>query len=178
MRKASISLVMGDITRQTTDAIVNAANSQLIGGGGVDGAIHAAGGPAILDECKDIIAKMGSLLPGQAVVTGGGKLFARYVIHTVGPIWQGGHNQEADLLASAYLESLKLAEKLGLQSIAFPSISTGAYGYPLEEAASIAIDTIIDFAGKQARSLEKISIVLFNQKAFQVYTHALAERHN
>ena len=146
VNRTKLSLVQGDITRQSTDAIVNAANSSLMGGGGVDGAIHRAGGPAILEECKDIVSRQGQLPTGEAVITSGGNLPARHVIHTVGPIWRGGARREPELLASAYHESLKLAAKNGLSSVSFPSISTGVYGYPVEEAAEIALRTVIDFA--------------------------------
>ena len=132
---STLSIVEGDITKESTDAIVNAANSGLRGGGGVDGAIHRAGGPAIMQECRAI----GHCPTGQAVITTGGNLKARYVIHTVGPVWSGGARNEAALLRSAYLESLKLAAKKGLKSVSFPAISTGAYGYPLHEAARIAL---------------------------------------
>jgi O-acetyl-ADP-ribose deacetylase (regulator of RNase III) len=145
VNKTKISMVQGDITRQATDAIVNAANSSLMGGGGVDGAIHRAGGPAILEECKKIVARQGRLPTGKAVITTGGNLKAQYVIHTVGPIWHGGSNNEAELLQSAYYECLKLATETKLTSISFPSISTGAYGYPVDEAAKIAVSTVVSF---------------------------------
>ncbi|MFC2004580.1 macro domain-containing protein [Chloroflexota bacterium] len=134
INQSKLSIIQGDITSQVTDAIVNAANSSLMGGGGVDGAIHRAGGPAILEECKQIVAKQGRLPTGQAVITTGGNLKARYVIHTVGPIWHRGDKGEPELLASAYRESLKVAVENNLSSISFPSISTGAYGYPVNQA--------------------------------------------
>jgi O-acetyl-ADP-ribose deacetylase (regulator of RNase III) len=143
VNKTKISIVQGDITGQATDAIVNAANSSLMGGGGVDGAIHRAGGPAILEECKKIVAQQGRLPTGQAVITTGGNLKSRYVIHTVGPVWHGGGRNEAELLRSAYYECLKLAAENKLASISFPSISTGAYGYPVDEAAKIAVSTVV-----------------------------------
>src|SRR5512140_2987165 len=139
LSSATVTLLTGDITRHPADAIVNAANSSLMGGGGVDGAIHRAGGPAILQACKEIVADRGSLPAGEAVATTGGKLRAGYVIHTVGPIWRGGEHNEAQTLASCYRESLLLADKLQLHSAAFPSISAGAYGYPLKEAAQVAL---------------------------------------
>jgi O-acetyl-ADP-ribose deacetylase (regulator of RNase III) len=131
-----------DITKETTEAIVNAANSSLLGGGGVDGAIHRAGGPSILEECKRIVAKIGRLPAGKAVLTTGGRLPASYVIHTVGPIYRGGAQHEAETLASCYRESIRLADDHAIHSLSFPSISTGAYGYPVDEAAEIAIKAI------------------------------------
>jgi len=168
----AISLIKGDITLQETEAIVNAANSTLMGGGGVDGAIHRAGGPSILEECKTIRARMGPLPPGQAVITGGGRLKAKHVIHTVGPIWNGGQSGEPDILSSAYLESLGLAVKNGIKSISFPSISTGAYGYPLEQAARVAVTAVLDFL-RTAPPLEKVVFVLFNDHTLRAYEGAL-----
>src|SRR5688572_5991626 len=143
--KERISLIRGDITRFEVDAIVNAANTSLMGGGGVDGAIHRAGGPAILDECRKIVAKQGGCRTGEAVITTGGLLPAKYVIHTVGPVWNGGNKNEAQLLANCYKHSLELAVKHGIESIALPNISTGIYGFPKKEAASIAISTVNNF---------------------------------
>src|SRR5579885_1800526 len=136
-----ITLVRGDITRQEVDAIVNAANSGLMGGGGVDGAIHRAGGPAILEECKGIREQQGKCPSGEAVITGGGKLKARFVVHAVGPIWRAGSGNEDETLASAYRRSLTIASESGAKTLAFPSISTGAYGFPVDRAAKIAVDT-------------------------------------
>jgi O-acetyl-ADP-ribose deacetylase (regulator of RNase III) len=133
--KTRIQTVLGDITTQTTEAIVNAANSGLLGGGGVDGAIHRAGGPQILQECKEIRARQGGCPTGQAVITGGGRLKASYVIHTVGPVWSGGNRKEDELLRSAYWSSLALARERGIRTISFPSISTGVYHFPVERAA-------------------------------------------
>jgi len=161
-------LAQGDITREQTDAIVNAANSSLMGGGGVDGAIHRAGGPAILEECRKIVAERGPLPPGQAVATSGGNLAARYVIHTVGPIWAGGKQGEAETLASCYRESLRVADKLGLKSIAFPAISTGAFGYPLRDAAEVAVSAVAE-ALKGGRTVQSVRFVVFDSKSYEVY---------
>ena len=174
INQTRLSITQGDITTMTTDAIVNAANSGLKGGGGVDGAIHRAGGLAILEECKEIVSKQGRLPTGQAVITTGGNMITRYVIHTVGPIWHGGSQGEPELLASAYFESLKLAAENNLSSIAFPSISTGVYGYPVEEASRIAIKTIASFL-QQSTSIKEVVFVLFNAEAYDAYAAALAE---
>ncbi len=160
-----------DITRETTDAIVNAANSSLMGGGGVDGAIHKAGGPSILTECLRIVAENGHLPPGHAVITGGGRLAAKYVIHTVGPIYRGGSAGEADTLASCYRESIRLAHERGISSVAFPSISTGAYGYPLAEAAPVAVDAVAD-ALAAFSGVRIVRFVLFSGRDLDTYTKA------
>ena len=173
--QATISVIQGDITKQTTNAIVNAANSGLMGGGGVDGAIHKAGGSAILEACKKIVAQQGRLPIGQAVITTGGNLPAKYVIHTVGPIWGGGDRNEAALLASAYTESLKLAAEKDLSSISFPSISTGAYRYPLEQAAEVAVKAIISFLKEGQSSLREVTIVTFGERAADAYNTALRQ---
>ena len=172
INETTLILMQGDITRQDTDAIVNAANSGLMGGGGVDGAIHRAGGPAILDQCKRIVAQSGRLPAGQAVITTGGNLKARYVIHTVGPVWRGGNSNEADTLASSYRTSLRVAIENGLTSISFPSISTGAYGYPVTQAAQVALNTVTEFL-RQDSSLEKVCFVLFDSSTLDVYSRAL-----
>ena len=174
INQARLSVMQGDITGQSTDAIVNAANSSLMGGGGVDGAIHQAGGSAILEECKQIVARQGRLPTGQAVITTGGNLKARYVIHTVGPIWHGGGRNEADLLASAYRESLKLASERGLSSISFPSISTGAYGYPVADATRVAIKTVASFL-REETTLKEVVFVLFDARTYEAYSSALGE---
>jgi O-acetyl-ADP-ribose deacetylase (regulator of RNase III) len=171
--QARLAIIQGDITRQATDAIVNAANSGLMGGGGVDGAIHRAGGPAILEECKRIVAEHGRLPTGQAVITTGGNLKAKHVIHTVGPVWRGGDNNEAALLESAYRESLKLAAAQKLNSLSFSSISTGAYGYPLAEAANIALKTAFSFLSEQESSLREVVFVLFDERSYRAYAAAL-----
>lgn len=173
--QARVLLVQGDITRQATDAIVNAANSSLMGGGGVDGAIHRAGGPAILEECRQIVARQGRLPAGKAVITTGGNLKARHVIHTVGPVWHGGQHQEASLLASAYRESLKVAAGHNLNSVSFPSISTGAYGYPVAEAAVIALKTVASFLREQPSSVKEVAFVLFDSVTMAAYRSALQE---
>ncbi len=170
-----LSIIQGDITKQTTDAIVNAANPSLMGGGGVDGAIHRAGGPAILEECKQIVAKQGRLPTGKAVISTGGNLKARYVIHTVGPIWHGGSGNEAELLESAYYECLKLVTENELSSLSFPSISTGAYGYPVNEAARIAIKAVVSFLKEQATSIKEVVFVLFDSRTYESYISALEE---
>ncbi len=163
-----IELVCGDITQEMTDAIVNAANNLLAGGSGVDGAIHRAGGPAIMAECRQI----GNCPTGQAVITTGGDLKARHVIHTVGPIWHGGAHNEAGLLASAYTNSLKLAAKNRLQSISFPAISCGVYGYPIEEAAHLSLKTCVNFA-RNSTDLLLIRHVLFKQRMLDIFTWEL-----
>jgi O-acetyl-ADP-ribose deacetylase (regulator of RNase III) len=172
MRNANsrIKFIKGDITRQKADAIVNAANSSLMGGGGVDGAIHRAGGPGILEECKKVIKKIGRLETGKAVITTGGDLLAKYVIHTVGPIYKKAQEQ-AQELRSCYIESLKLAASKGLKTIAFPSISTGAYRYPLSEAAPIAVRAVKDFL-KNKTSIEQVYFVLFNYETYEAYVNA------
>jgi O-acetyl-ADP-ribose deacetylase (regulator of RNase III) len=175
INQARLSIVQGDITRQTTDAIVNAANSGLMGGGGVDGAIHRAGGPTILEECQQIVARQGRLPTGKAVITTGGNLPAGQVIHTVGPIWRGGNQNEAALLESAYKESLKLAAAHNLSSVSFPSISTGAYGYPLAEAARAALKAVASFLREQTTSVKEVVFVLFDSRSYDAYSSALEE---
>ena len=174
INRARLSIIKGDITTMTTDAIVNAANSSLMGGGGVDGAIHRAGGPAILEECKIVVSRQGRLPTGQAVITTGGKMKTKHVIHTVGPIWRGGDHGEPDLLASAYHESLKLAAENNLSSIAFPSISTGVYGYPVDKASRIAMNTVASFL-EEPSSIKEVIFVLFNSEAYDAYASALGE---
>ena len=175
INQARLSVIQGDITLQATDAIVNAANPGLRGDGGVDGAIHRAGGPAILEECKQIVARQGRLPTGQAVITTGGNLKARYVIHTVGPVWHGGSRGEVDLLVSAYRESLKLASERNLGSISFPSISTGAYGYPVAEATRVAINTVVSVLREETTSLKDVVFVLFDSRTYEAYSSALGE---
>lgn len=172
INQTRLSLTQGDITQQATDAIVNAANPSLMGGGGVDGAIHRAGGPAILEDCKRIVTQRGRLPAGQAVITTGGNLKARHVIHTVGPVWRGGGAGESQTLASAYRESLKLAGEKGLGTVSFPSISTGAYGYPVPEAAEVALGAVIEFL-KDDTSLQEVVFVLFDRGALAAYEEVL-----
>jgi O-acetyl-ADP-ribose deacetylase (regulator of RNase III) len=174
VNKTTVSIIQGDITRQATDAIVNAANSSLMGGGGVDGAIHSAGGSAILEECRKIVARQGRLPAGQAVMTTAGNMKARYVIHTVGPIWHGGSQKEAETLASAYRESLTLADANNLSSISFPSISTGAYGYPVDKAARIALKTVAAFLA-EASSIKEVVFVLYDARTFDAYAVAFKD---
>lgn len=168
INKTTLSLVQGDITKEETEAIVNAANSALRGGAGVDGAIHKAGGPEIMDQCR----KIGGCPPGGAVITTGGNLSARYVIHAVGPIWQGGGAGEADVLAGAYRSALKLACEKGIKSLSFPAISTGAYGFPLAQAAAVALKTIIDFL-KDNSYLELVRLVLFDGRTYEAFVGEL-----
>jgi O-acetyl-ADP-ribose deacetylase (regulator of RNase III) len=166
---AALALVRGDITRQDTEAIVNAANTTLLGGGGVDGAIHRAGGPEILAECR----RLGGCDTGDAKITGGGLLRARFVIHTVGPVYAGGKRGEADLLASAYRRSLEVATAHGIRSVAFPSISTGAYRFPIGAAARIALGTVARFLRARPGELELVRFVLFSEADFAAYEAAL-----
>jgi len=173
-RKSILELMIGNITRQSTDAILNAANSTLLGGGGVDGAIHRAAGPTLLAECRKIREQRGPLPPGQAVSTPGANLAARYVIHTVGPVWQGGDASEPEVLSSCYRESLRIAHELGCASISFPSISTGAFGYPLDKAAGIALPTIAEVV-HQRGSVALVRFVLFDPRSHDAYTRAAHE---
>jgi O-acetyl-ADP-ribose deacetylase len=168
---SSIVLLVGDITEQHTDAIVNAANPSLMGGGGVDGAIHCAGGPAILAECTKIVDQKGPLAPGDAVATTAGRMKAGYVIHTVGPIYQDGKHGEAEVLASAYACSLNLAERMRLQSVSIPAISTGVYGYPPAEAAPVAMKATIDFL-RHAASVHEVRFIFLHQSLYKVFARA------
>jgi O-acetyl-ADP-ribose deacetylase (regulator of RNase III) len=172
MGHGTITLKEGDIIEQDTEAIVNAANSGLMGGGGVDGAIHAAGGPKILEECKRIIVKIGRLASGHAVITTAGRMPSKYVIHTVGPVWHGGKAGEAATLASCYRESLRLAKEKHIRTVSFPSISTGAYGYPIDEAATVALGAVRSFL-EGNEGIDEVVFVLWGKEAYEAYERAL-----
>jgi len=167
----------GDIIKETTEAIVNAANSSLLGGGGVDGAIHRGGGSAILSECRQIVSKIGRLPAGQAVITTGGKLPAKHVIHTVGPVYRGGEQGEAETLANCHRKSIRLADEHGLTSLSFPAISTGAFGYPVSEAAHVAISTAID-ALQSAKSVKLCRFILFDTDDLRTFERAAKKLEN
>lgn len=169
-----IEIIQGDITRVSADAIVNAANSSLLGGGGVDGSIHRAAGPELLSECRELRQRHGECPTGQAVITGAGKLSARAVIHAVGPVWRGGGEGEAERLASAYRSSLQLVSDNGLRSVAFPNISTGVYGYPKPLAAEVAWRTVVDFLRTHSQ-LEKVYFVCYDEENTRLYQRLLAE---
>ncbi len=164
-----LEVLKGDITKIEVDAIVNAANSSLLGGGGVDGAIHRAGGPAILEDCRRIVAKQGGCKTGEAVITTAGNLLAKFVIHTVGPVWNGGHKNEAEKLANCYRNSLKIAMENGCKTIAFPCISTGIYGYPIAAAAKVAVDVVKQFL-EENESIEQVQFVCFDEANFEAIT--------
>lgn len=166
---SSIMIMKGDITKLEVDAIVNAANNSLLGGGGVDGAIHKAGGKEILEECKAIRRKQGGCNTGEAVITTAGLLKANYVIHTVGPVWCGGNNDEGKLLSSCYINSLKLAEENQIKTIAFPNISTGIYGFPKERAAEIAVKTVKNYLEKSS-IIEKVIFICFDGENYEIYS--------
>jgi len=171
-----IRLERGNITRSPAEAVVNAANSELLPGSGVCGAIHSAGGPAIAEECRRIRSGRGPLLPGEAVATTAGDLSAKYVIHTVGPVWRGGSSGEAEVLSSCYRKSMHVADELKLRSIAFPAISTGIFGYPVEQAAWVAIPTLIENL-KSAKSIVLVFLVLFDKPTLDTFANAaLAQR--
>lgn len=160
-----INVVKGDITRQEVDAIVNAANASLLGGGGVDGAIHRAAGPGLLEECR----KLNGCATGEAKITSGHRLLANYVIHTVGPVWHGGDNNEEELLRNAYRNSLALAVKNEVRTIAFPNISTGVYGFPKQKAAEIAMNTARQFIADHPSSLDEVRFVCFDDENYRLY---------
>lgn len=171
----TIRLVQGDITEQEVDALVNAANTSLLGGGGVDGAIHRAGGPEILAECRAIRAAQGGCAPGEAVLTTAGRLKARKVIHAVGPVWSGGARGENTLLERAYTNSMALACEEGLRTVAFPSISTGAYRFPIDQAALIALGTMVRFVRQEPEAFDELRLVLFTDPDLHVYARLLDE---
>jgi O-acetyl-ADP-ribose deacetylase len=164
-----IIVIKGDITEIAADAIVNAANTSLMGGGGVDGAIHRKGGKAILEDCIKIKNKQGGCKVGEVVYTTAGNLPAKFVIHTVGPVWNGGDNYEYDLLSNCYFKALKLADELGVKTIAFPNISTGIYKFPKKEAAYIAIDMVTEFKIMNNLNIEKVIFVCFDDENYQIY---------
>lgn len=167
-----IKLLKGDITKISVDAIVNAANSSLLGGGGVDGAIHRAGGKQILDECVAIRNKQGGCATGEAVITTGGKLPAKYVIHTVGPVYNGGRKNEADLLANCYTNSLKLASANNVKTIAFPNISTGIYGYPKPQAATVAVEAVEKYLSVH-NDIDEVTFICFDEENYGLYEEIL-----
>lgn len=169
-----ITLLKGDITKVKADAVVNAANTSLLGGGGVDGAMHRAGGKAILDECVAIRNRQGGCAVGEAVITTGGNLPARFVIHTVGPVWRGGNNKEDALLSNAYRNSLQLAVENGIETIAFPNISTGIYGFPKERAAAIAVRTVREFLAGTA-AIKTVIFVCYDDENYNIYESLLAK---
>lgn len=173
--KAKIKLAKGNITQVAVDAIVNAANSSLLGGGGVDGAIHRKGGSQILEECKLIRNRQGKCKTGDAVYTSAGLLPAKYVIHTVGPVWNGGINKEPELLASCYRKSLEIADSLQVRTIAFPNISTGVYHFPKAEAAKIAVDTVEEFINSENKNIEEVIFICFDDENYQLYKSILGE---
>ena len=168
-----IELTRGDITKMNVDAIVNAANSSLMGGGGVDGAIHRAGGKVILEECMKYVSAKGRLPTGESMITSGGNLPAKFVIHTVGPVWNGGRNHEEELLANAYRNSLRLASEINLKTIAFPNISTGVYHFPKEKAAAIAVKTVKEFLSVHLE-IEKVHFVCFDEENLKIYQSLLS----
>jgi O-acetyl-ADP-ribose deacetylase (regulator of RNase III) len=169
----TVRLITGDITKVAADAIANAANSALAGGGGVDGAIHRAGGPSIMAELDVIRREQGGCPTGSAVATGAGRLQAKYVFHAVGPVYRDGRHREPELLASCYRTCLQLAEERGVRSIAFPSISTGVYGYPLDEAAKIALDEVKAWLERPQSGVEVATFVLFGEQAYEAFARAL-----
>lgn len=172
MINSRIELLKGDITKLKVDAIVNAANSSLLGGGGVDGAIHKAGGPLVLEECIKIRNRQGGCKVGEAVITTGGNLLSRYIIHTVGPKWQNGNHNEEILLANCYINSLKLAVKNSIQTIAFPNISTGIYSFPKKKAAEIAIYTVIKFI-ELTPEIKKAIFVCYDNENYLLYKNCM-----
>jgi len=172
----TLSTVVADITTLRVDAVVNAANSSLMGGGGVDGAIHRAGGPSILQECKKIVAEKGRLPAGEAVITTAGNMPSKHVIHTVGPVWYGGKKNEPAILRNAYTNSLKTAARYGLKTVAFPSISTGVYGYPVHRAAAVAVSAAVDFVKAHPDEFDEVMFCGFDEDTEREYAHSLRDR--
>ena len=172
--KTKLEVQKGDITKVHVEAIVNAANTSLLGGGGVDGAIHRAGGPAILEECLQIRNKQGGCATGEAVITTGGNLAAKFVIHTVGPVWNGGSNNERSLLANCYKNSLLLAAQRNIRSIAFPNISTGIYHFPKEAAAEIAVSEVRDFVSRNDDAIDLVLFICFDDENYSIYQRLLS----
>lgn len=168
-----VEIVVGDITTQDVDAIVNAANSSLLGGGGVDGAIHRAGGPKILEECRAIVARQGGCKAGEAVATTGGRLRARFVVHTVGPVWRGGRHGEGAVLARCWTRSLDVAHARGCRTVAFPAISTGAYGYPMDEAAKASLRAVGTWLREHPAEVDLIRIVLMKERDAEVWAQQI-----
>jgi len=166
-----LEVVEGDITLQDVDAVVNAANKTLLGGGGVDGAIHRAGGPRILEECR----KLGGCETGDAKATTAGRMKAKRVIHTVGPVWRGGHKGEPELLASCHRRSLEVARREGLRKVAFPAVSTGVYGFPMKEASRIALETVVEEIEKHPGAFDLVRFVLFGEEARRIWAETLKE---
>ncbi len=173
IRDVELSLQKGDITKVETDVIVNAANSSLLGGGGVDGAIHNAGGSAILEECRRIVDRQGSCPVGESVITTGGRLPAKYVIHTVGPIWNYGKMNEEEKLRDCYRNSLKLADEKNVESISFPNISTGAYGFPKEKAVEVALDEVKKYFTVNTSAIKKVIFVCYDDENFDIYSEMM-----
>ena len=173
VNQTTLTVIQGDITKITADIIVNAANTSLLGGGGVDGAIHKAGGKAILEECMKIRERQGGCAVGEAVITTGGNLPASFVIHTVGPVWNGGTNNEVDKLRSCYVKSIALAKQYKAASMAFPNISTGIYRFPKQLAAETALETVKSFISEDQSTLEHIAFVCFDEENFKIYRDLL-----
>ena len=173
IRDVELSLQKGDITKVETDVIVNAANSSLLGGGGVDGAIHNAGGSAILEECRRIVDRQGSCPVGEAVITTAGRMPAKYVVHTVGPIWNYGKMNEEEKLRDCYRNSLKLADEKNVESISFPNISTGAYGFPKEKAVEIALDEVKNYFTVNTSAIKNVIFVCFDDENFEIYSEMM-----
>lgn len=170
-----VEIVVGNLTVQAVDAIVNAANSSLLGGGGVDGAIHRAGGPQILEECRAIVARQGRCKPGEAVITSAGQMPSRYVIHTVGPVWRGGESGESEILARCWTQSLALAVDNGCRTVAFPAISTGAYGYPMAAAAEVSLRAVAEVLRGREGSVDVVRVVVVTERDAEIWRGELGK---